>query len=87
MRPRQNHQGIPIPNLTHHPTTNPTPTTHTQTEGGKKPIILSEALVWAAVLAIAAPLGYEVRGVDLDADGILPGAVAAACEALKAEGE
>lgn len=52
-----------------------------------KPIILSEALVWAAVLAIAAPLGYEVRGVDLDSDGILPGAVAAACEALKAAGE
>lgn len=52
-----------------------------------KPIILSEALVWAAVLAIAAPLGYDVRGVDIDSDGILPCAVAKACEALAAAGE
>jgi DNA-binding transcriptional MocR family regulator len=43
--------------------------------------------VWAAVLAIAAPLGYDVQGVALDADGILPGAVAEACERLKAAGE
>lgn len=65
--------------------------THTGTKNAEgpntRPIILSEALVWAAVLAIAAPLGYEVRGVDLDADGILPQAVTAACEALKTAGE
>lgn len=54
---------------------------------GKKPIILAEALVWAAVLAIAAPLGYEVRGLDLDSDGMLPSALDAACLQLAKEGE
>ena len=43
--------------------------------------------MWAAVLAIVAPLGYEVRGVALDEDGIVPAALEYACEQLKAEGE
>ncbi len=44
----------------------PAPSTQktTHPEPPKKPIILSEALVWAAVLAIAAPLGYDVRWVE-----------------------
>ena len=52
-----------------------------------RPIILSEALVWAAVLAIAEPLGYEVMGLDLDSDGIKPAAVEKACLELEARGE
>src|SRR6056297_1608682 len=54
---------------------------------GKKPIILSESLVWAAALAIAAPLGYEVRGLELDSDGMLPSALDVACRQLASEGE
>lgn len=82
---RTHHTVVPQPHSL--PSLPPPPPLSNHTEPPAKPIILSEALVWAATLAIAAPLGYDVRGVDLDADGILPGAVAAACEELAAAGE
>jgi len=45
-------------------------------------VVLSEAITYPGVRAIAAQLGLTLRGLQLDADGILPDALSEACRKL-----